>query len=91
MDRALLALDRGWEPQSIVVQTMFSDTARTGEQSDVLQGEIDAFASLRRRTVQPDFERRERIIVAGIARFERMRDEAAARERRERVFGWEDG
>ncbi len=89
MDRALLALDRGWEPQSIVVQTMFSDTAWTGEQSDVLQGEIDAFASLRRRTVQPDFERRERIIVAGIACFERMRDEAAARERDERVFGWE--
>ncbi len=91
MDRALLALDRGWEPKSIVVQTMFSDKAWSGEESHIMQGKIDGFACLRRGTAQPDGERRERIIAAGIAYFEQKRDEAAARERRERVFGWEDG
>ena len=89
MERALLALDRGWDPKHIVYLTRFSDKVWTGEESTVWQGKIDEFRSLRRETAQPSTDPRERIIAAGIAYFEQMRDEAAKRERRERVFGRE--
>ena len=88
MDRALLALDRGWQPNEIVGLTLFSENGWSGEASHYFQGKIDEFAGLRRDTEQPDVGRRERIVAAGIAHFERMRDEAAAHERQERIFGW---
>ena len=91
MDRALLATDRGWQANEIVGLTLFSENGGWGEESQIMQAKIDDFACLRRDTEQPDVERRERIIAAGLAYFEPKRDEAAARERRERVFGWEDG
>ena len=91
MDRALLAVDRGWQPDEIVGLTLFSENVGMGEESQIMQGKIDGFASLRRGAAQPDGEQRERIIAAGIACFERMRDDAAERERQERIFGWEAG
>ena len=91
MDRALLAVDRGWQPDEIVGLTLFSENVGMGEESQIMQGKIDGFACLRRGAAQPDGEQRERIIAAGIACFERMRDDAAERERQERIFGWEAG
>ena len=87
MDRALLALDRGWDPKHIVAETTFSESGRSGEESQHWQRKIDAFTRLRPETALPHDARRERIVTAGIACFEEMRDEAAGRERRERVFG----
>ena len=83
MDRALLALDRGWEPESIVSATRFSVSVWTGPESQHWQGTVDAFSKL----IDTDDERRGKIIDAGVAVFSDLRDRAAEREREERVFG----
>ncbi len=87
MDRALLALDRGWEPKRIVLETQFSASERSGQESQHWRRKIDAFVGLRTENGAPIDPRRERIIQAGIDYFERMRDDAAKCEHRERVFG----
>ena len=87
MDRALVALDRGWEPERIVSATQFSESAWSGEESQHWQGKIDSFAGLRRKMEERLDARQERIIAAGVSYFDRRRDEAAKREHRERVFG----
>ena len=87
MDGALLALDRGWDPEHIVSATQFSELVWSGEASQRWQRKIDAFAGLRRENGAPMDVRRERIIQAGVGYFERMRDEAAKSEHRERVYG----
>ena len=86
MDRALVALERGWEPPRIVASTVFSERGWSGEESQHWQRKIEAFASLR-QDVNTSDSRRESIIAAGIEYFEQMRDRAAERERRERIFG----
>ena len=87
MDRALLALDRGWDPRHIVGETYFSESGWSGEESKHWQRKVDAFARLRNETAERADPRRERIIAAGIACFERERDAASKREHRERVLG----
>ena len=86
LERALLAMELGWSAKHVVEPTRLSDTARWGEESDYCQQKIDAFELLR---VPPEQSspRRERIVEAGIAYFTQLREEAARRERRERVFG----
>ena len=83
MDRALVALDRGWEPERIVSATMFSAGTWWGEESQHWQATVDAFLDLERR----DDARRGAIIDAGVKVFGDLRDRAAEREREERVFG----
>ena len=83
MERALLALDHGWEPKSIVGATMFSESTWSGEESQHWQEAVDVFSKLDRR----DDERRGEIIDAGVKVFSDLRDRAAEREREERVFG----
>ena len=83
MERALLALDRGWEPESIVGATRFSEGVWSGEESHHWQKAVDAFSKLDRR----DDERRGEIINVGVKVFSDLRDRAAGREREERVFG----
>ena len=87
MDRALLALDRGWDPERIVAETTFSESGWSGEESQHWQQKIDAFTSLRGETGEFLDAPRERIVKAGVSYFEQRRDEAAKREHRERVFG----
>ena len=83
MERALLALDRGWEPEQIVGATMSSKRAWSGEISQRWQEAINAFSRLDRK----GDERRGQIIDAGIKVFGDLRDGAAEEEREERVFG----
>ena len=83
MERALLALDRGWELEQIVGATMFSESTWSGEESHHWQAAVDTFSKLERR----DDVRRGTIIDAGVNAFSDLRDRAAKREREERVFG----
>ena len=87
MERALLALDHGWEPERIVYPTRPNSLSWNGDLSDVWQGKIDDFKRLRVDAGRVDAERRERVISAGVAYFERLRDEEADRERTRRVYG----
>ena len=87
MERALLALDHSWEPERIVYPTRPNSLSWSGDLSDVWQGKIDDFKRLRVDAGRADAERRERIISAGVAYFERLRDEEADRERTRRVYG----
>lgn len=87
MVRALMALDRGWDPECIVAETQFSESGWSGEESQHWQRKVDAFARLRQDAAVPQDTRRERIVKAGIAYFEHMRDAAAEREHHDRVFG----
>ena len=77
MDRALLALDRGWDPEHIVAETRFSESGWSGKESQHWQRKVDAFARLRQEAAVPQDARRARIITAGIAYFERLRAAAA--------------
>ena len=87
MNRALLALDHGWEPERIVPSLLsFGPTWVDGEHT-VWEQKIDDLESLRPEDDAPDAERRELIIAAGIAILEQMRDEAVKRGRRRRVLG----
>ena len=83
MERALLAVDRGWEPERIVGATMFSESTWWGEESHHWQAAVDAFSELERRSD----DRRGEIIDAGVRAFGELRDRAAEREHSERVFG----
>ena len=83
MARALLALDRGWEPERIVGAIMYSAGVWSGEESHHWQKAVDAFSELDGR----DDERRGDIIDAGVRVFSDLRDRAAEAEREERVFG----
>ena len=83
MERALLALDRGWEPERIVGPTTFSESVWSGEESHHWQATVDAFSELERR----DDERRGALIDAGVKVFGDLRDRAAEGERDERIFG----
>ncbi len=83
MERALLALDRGWDLEKIVGTTSFSESSWWGEESHHWQKTVDAFSQLDRG----DDQRRGAIIDAGVQVFSDLRDRAAARERDERVFG----
>ncbi len=88
MSRALLALDRGWSPERILEMTIHFDRGWSGPESQHWERKIEAFEDLRHGHLgHPDDPRRERIVAAGIALFEPMRDAAKRRERRERVFG----
>ena len=83
MERALLVLDRGWEPERIVSTTRFSESSWSGEESHHWQATVDAFSELERR----DDEHRGTLIDAGVRVFGDLRDRASDREREERVFG----
>ena len=86
MERAVLALERGWDPDRIVGPTMFSEGGWSGEESAHWQSKLDRFEELR---ANGDGDvRRESIIDAGILMFSDLRDRASAREREERVFGY---
>lgn len=88
MDRALVALERGWEPAQIVASTMFAERGWSGEESRHWQSKVDAFENLGRGDRPIDVPR-ERIITAGVEYFEKQRNAAAEGERRERVFGYD--
>ena len=83
MERALLALDRGWEPERVVSYTQFSESTWWGEESHHWQAKIDAFSGLDHGSDG----RRARIIDAGLMVFGALRERASTREHRERVFG----
>lgn len=83
MERALIALDLGWEPERIVGATRFAENSWWGEESDHWQAAVDAFSELEFR----DDNRRGEIIHAGLEYFRDLRDRAAEREHQERVFG----
>lgn len=85
MTRAVMAVDRGWAPERIVAYTAFSENAWSGDESAHWQAKVDAFESLRQDG--PPGSPRTRLVVAGIEQFGRRRDEAAEKERRERIFG----
>ena len=85
MERALAALERGWEPKRIVASTIDGAFTWMGELSLHWQSRIDAFANLRHDP--PADESRETIIAAGIEFFTKQRDDAAEGEQQERVFG----
>ena len=83
MERAMLALDRGWEPERIVSATRFAENFWWGEESHHWQAAVDAFSELEFR----DDSRRREIIHAGLEYFGGLRDRAAEREHQGRVFG----
>ena len=85
MERALAALERGWEPKRIVASMTGGTSSWEGEASLHWQSKIDAFANLRHGP--PADESRETIISAGIEFFTKQRDTAAEGERQERVLG----
>ena len=87
MERALLALDHGWEPERIAVSTRPLSLSWSGDLSDVWRGKIEDCKRLRVGAGPVADERRERIISAGVAYFERLRDEEATQERRARIYG----
>ena len=82
MERALLALDRGWEPERIVGYTMFSESGWSGEESRHWQATVDAFLELD----DGGDERRVTLIAAGVKVFSELHDRAEGREREERVI-----
>ena len=87
MNRALLALDHGWEPERIVPSLLsFGPTWVDGEHT-IWEQKIADLESLRREDGEPDAEGRELIIAAGITILEEVRDKAVKRERRRRVLG----
>jgi len=87
MERALLAMDHGWEPERIVDALLLGPIVSwSGEASAHWQRQAEAFKLLR-SPEQPDGERRARIAEAGLARFGQRRDRARRAERNERVFG----
>ena len=87
MDRALLALGRGWTPEKIVEALRSSDVVWTAGGSH-WQEKIDGLAGLRAvGSSQSADTQRESIIAAGIALFEKLRDEEIEDERRYRTFG----
>ena len=87
MERALLAMDHGLEPERIVDALLSGPIVSwSGEASEHWQRQVEAFKRLR-SPEQPDGERRTRIAEAGIARFGQRRDYARRVERNERVFG----
>ena len=77
----------GWDPDRIVFLTRLGGVSWSGDLSDVWRARINDFERLRIETDPVDAERRERIISAGVAYYERLRDEAAADERTRRVYG----
>ena len=83
MERALLFLDRGWEPEAIVSVIRSSAGRSSGEESHHWQRVVASFLKLERG----DDEHRSEIIDAGVKVFGDLRDRAAVREREERVFG----
>ena len=72
MERALAALERGWEPKRIVASMTGGTSSWEGEASLHWQSKIDAFANLRHDP--PADESRETIIAAGIEFFTKQRD-----------------
>ena len=87
MERALMALDRGWNAESIAAATEFSESTWMGEESQHWNKIVDAYSKLERL----GDERRSSIIDAGVKFFSNLRDRAADRERKERVFGLRRG
>ena len=85
MERALAALERGWEPKRIVASMTGGTSSWEGEASLHWQSKIDAFANLRHGP--PADESRDTIIAAGIEFFTKQRNGAAEGEQQERVFG----
>lgn len=86
MNRALLALDRGWAPEQIVSAAQYSDPVWTPGGLH-WQEKIDALKRLRRPPSAPDHTQHERIIAAGIDFFGKLRDAEVAEARRDRVYG----
>ena len=87
MERALIAMDHGWEPERIVGAMLMPSAVHWGYGSAHWQGELGAFERLRPAPGQPDADRRARIAEAGVAFCESLRDEALRSEREERVHG----
>lgn len=88
MERALLALDRGWTPQSVVDAQRGSIESWAGSESEHRRQLIEAFKHLRPAPGQPNADRRTRIAEVGVAIYAAQRDDALRREREERVHGW---
>ena len=87
MDRALLALGRGWTSEEVVQALWSSDVVWTAGGSH-WQAKIDGLAGLRAAGSSSSTNaQRESIIAAGIALFEKLRDEEIEEERRHRTFG----
>ena len=87
MERALLALDQGWEPERVASSLRVFSATWAGSETTIWDGKIKDLERLRAAGDASDAERRERIIAAGLNVLEQMRDHVAERERRRRVFG----
>ena len=87
MGRALLALEHGWTPESVVAAQRGSVEGPYDSESRHWQERIEAFGRLRPAPGQPDAGPRARIAEAGLALYEEQRDAALRRERDERVHG----
>ena len=86
LGRALLALNHGWSPEGVVLETSMGSFEFSGEASAYWQKKVDAFQSLRVVGASQEPER-ERIVAAGIALYAQKRDADLRREHQERVFG----
>ena len=87
MERALLAMGRGWEPERIAESLLYGGTRWVGDESGHWRRYAEAFERLLPAPGQPDADRRKRIADAGMAHFGKLRADAARRERDERVYG----
>ena len=88
MERALMAMDHGWEPERIVGALLSGPMSWAGDESAHWQRQAEAFDRLRSPEL-PDGARRARVVAAGIDLFGKLRDRARRAERDERVFGSE--
>ena len=86
MERALLAMGRGWEPERIVESLLYGVQRLDSDESEHWRRYAEAFERLHPAPERPEADRRKRIADAGIARFGKLRDDAARSERDERVY-----
>ena len=87
MERALVALDRGWGAEEIARATEFSHLVYDAGGGQHWQRKVDEFERLQVEARNLRDSRRELISIAGIAYFERRRDAELQSERRRRILG----
>ena len=87
MERALMALGRGWTPDEIVRATEFSHPVWDGGDGRHWQQKVVEFERLQAEARTLRDSQRELISTAGIAYFEKQRDAEIQSERRRRVLG----
>ena len=87
LERALVAMDHGWNTKEVVASSLPSHGVWWGRDSAQWQKRVDAFEKLRTHASDLDDLRVDKVIDAGIEQFSSLRDSALAEERQEHVFG----